>query len=82
MVAAAEVKTDADRRRYLRSALEYLDGLPLLLADGRPDQVALELQRIRATVAAVERSLAPVLAVVAEPVPVGPEGPPGAICDD
>lgn len=65
------IRTDEDRRAYLRGALGKLDGLPLLILDGRPDQVHLELARIRAEIQAVMRSLGPTVRV-----------PPLATCED
>ena len=51
------ITSDADRRSYLRTALSYVDALPLLIAEGTPDQVHHELDRLRRTIESVEHSL-------------------------
>jgi hypothetical protein len=55
--APGGIRDDSDRRRYLADVLAYVEGIPLLLDAGRPDQVALELERIRSQVRAVIMSL-------------------------
>ena len=53
------ITTDAERAAYLRNVVEYLDGLPELMNRGRPDQVQLEIERIRSTIRSVLASLGP-----------------------
>jgi hypothetical protein len=53
------ITTNAERASYLRTVVDYLDGLPLLIAEGTPDQVHLELDRCRATIRAVMKSFDP-----------------------
>lgn len=49
--------TSERQGEYLRNALDLLDGLPRLIEHGRPDQVQLELGRIRRTLVVVLDSL-------------------------